>query len=344
VTHSRNTRLLASLLLNVCLGYAWAAGATDFRLTTPDALHLLERVVPGASALEATESNLKGRAGFRVAGKIGSDQYEAEIDAEVPRVISVLKNGVRHYEWLGVFAVGHRGTIRFAPENTISAFKKAIELGAHVVEMDVRETKDGHFVIMHDATVFRTTGAKGVVSELTLNEIKQLDAGANFGPEFAREHVPTLEEVLDAIAGKALPDIDLKAGDIPKLVGLLRERGLLEQVTVASGNARFLQKVADLSGGKAIIRPALPEEPDPVVALQKGLDPPLVNIDDLSRFQEIHLHGMKVFTNAMSERGDEEQRIKTAIAAGADYIQTDRLDILVPLLKEQGLYAPQPQP
>lgn len=113
---------------------------------------------------------------------------------------------------------------------------------------------------------------------------------------------------------------------------------------MASGNARFLQKVADLSGGKAIIRPALPEEPDPVVALQKSLDPPLVNIDDPSRFQEIHFHGMKVFTNAMSERGDEEQRIKAAIAAAPDYIQTDRLDILVPLLKEQGLYAPQPQP
>jgi len=335
----QKTRWVAFLLVSVCLGYAWAGNASEFKLAAPDALRLLDRIVPGASALEAAEGNWQGHPAYRVAGKIGGDQYEAVIDAGVPRVVSVLRNGAQHYRWPGVLAVGHRGTVQFAPENTISAFKKAIELGAHVVEMDVRETKDGHFIIMHDATVFRTTGGKGLVSALTLNEIKKLDAGFKFGPEFAGERVPTLEEVLDAISGKALPDIDFKSGDPAKLVDFLRARRLLEKVTVCSSNTDLLRKVTELSGGKLLIRPALPKEADPVVALQKSLNPPLVNTDDPSCFQEIHSLGMQVFTNAMSERGDEEQRIKAAIAANADYIQTDRLDILVPLLKEQGLYA-----
>ena len=68
--------------------------------------------------------------------------------------------------------VAHRGAAKFAPENTIVAFLKAAEMGAHYAEMDVRQTKDGHFIIMHDRFVNRTTNSKGEVSEMALEEIK----------------------------------------------------------------------------------------------------------------------------------------------------------------------------
>ena len=90
-----------------------------------------------------------------------------------------------------VIVVGHRGTKKFAPENTVAAFNKAIEMGARSIEMDVRATKDGEFVVMHDPFVNRTTNGRGLVSQMTLAEIRALDAGSWFGPEFAGERVPT---------------------------------------------------------------------------------------------------------------------------------------------------------
>src|SRR5262249_841934 len=86
--------------------------------------------------------------------------------------------------WAEILVVGHRGTRVHAPENTIPAFLKAIELGADLLEMDVRETRDGVLVIMHDADVARTTDGSGAVSGHTLAELKQLDAGSWFGPEW----------------------------------------------------------------------------------------------------------------------------------------------------------------
>lgn len=312
-------------------------------VTAPDALRLLEYTIPGATAFGTEPMDVQGHAGFKAAGAIGADKYEAVIDAVIPRVVSVQKNGAEQYKWPGIFAVGHRGTVRFAPENTIPAYLKAIDLGAHIVEIDVRETKDGQIVIMHDPIVFRTTGGKGFVAALTLEEIKKLDAGAKFAPEFAGTPVPTLDEVLDALAGKGLPDIDFKAGDPAKVVAALRAHGLLGKASLANDDFAVQEKVVQCGEGKVLIRPILPKTATPVADLQKRLNPPLVNTDNLSTFRDIHCAGMKVWTNTMSPKEEEEtSRIKAAIDAYADYIQTDRLDILVPLLKERGLYAPHP--
>ncbi len=90
----------------------------------------------------------------------------------------------------------HRGASRTHPENTLPAFREAIRLGAHQIELDVYLTKDKQLVIMHDATVDRTTDGKGKIADLTLAEIKQLDAGSWKGPQFAGERVPTLTEAL----------------------------------------------------------------------------------------------------------------------------------------------------
>ena len=94
--------------------------------------------------------------------------------------------------------LAHRGLVRHAPENTLPGFAAAIELGLSI-ELDVYQTRDKHLVIIHDATVDRTTNGTGEVVNMTLAEIRKLDAGSWFDPRFAGEKVPTLEEVFQLI-------------------------------------------------------------------------------------------------------------------------------------------------
>ncbi len=92
--------------------------------------------------------------------------------------------------------VGHRGVARHAPENTLAGFRTAKSLGCSWVEFDVRLTADDALVVCHDDKLERTTGAHGRISQLPLAAIRELDAGGWFGPTFAGEHIPTLDEVL----------------------------------------------------------------------------------------------------------------------------------------------------
>lgn len=106
----------------------------------------------------------------------------------------------------------HRGASGTHPENTLVAFEEAIRLGAHQIEFDVQMTKDGHIVLMHDATVNRTTNGTGAVSDLTLAEIRALDAGSWKGPQFAGEQVPTLDEALAMMPHNIWLNVHVKGG------------------------------------------------------------------------------------------------------------------------------------
>ncbi len=96
-----------------------------------------------------------------------------------------------------MLVIAHRGASGHAPENTLAAFKRALGMGATFIETDLQLTRDSRFVAMHDATVNRTTNGQGKVHDLTLTELRRLDAGSWFGSEFAGERIPTLEEVLE---------------------------------------------------------------------------------------------------------------------------------------------------
>lgn len=93
--------------------------------------------------------------------------------------------------------IAHRGHSVGAPEQTMAAYRMAIELGAEMIEADVRVTADGHLVMLHDATLDRTTSGNGPVSARTLHELRSLDAGVWFSPRFAGERVPTLNQLFD---------------------------------------------------------------------------------------------------------------------------------------------------
>ena len=135
-----------------------------------------------------------------------------------------------------VVKIGHRGC-GYEPENTLLAFKKAISLGVDMVECDVRLTKDQRLVVIHDETVDRTTNGGGKVTNLTLEQIKTLDAGKG-------EKVPTLEEVIDLVKGKCKLNIEIKdALTAKKVVQLVRQKKFEKETLISSNHVTVLQEI-----------------------------------------------------------------------------------------------------
>jgi glycerophosphoryl diester phosphodiesterase len=110
--------------------------------------------------------------------------------------------------------VAHRGAAGYAPENTIAAFDKAVEMKADYIEIDVQRSKDGELVIIHDTSVDRTTDGTGKVGDLTFAELRSLDAGSWKGEQFKGEKIPTFAEILDRYHGKVGILIELKAPEL----------------------------------------------------------------------------------------------------------------------------------
>jgi len=106
--------------------------------------------------------------------------------------------------------VAHRGSSIDRPENTLAAYSRAIEAGAHAIEVDLRLTRDGHLVSLHDPVLDRTTNGKGPVSDLTLAEVQRLDAGTSFHPDWRGQRVPSFREILELAKGRIDVFLDLK--------------------------------------------------------------------------------------------------------------------------------------
>jgi glycerophosphoryl diester phosphodiesterase len=107
------------------------------------------------------------------------------------------------------FVFAHRGASAYAPENTLAAFKFAIDQGADGIELDTKLSVDGQAMVMHDLSVDRTTNGKGLISTLSASEIQKLDAGSHFSPDFEGEPVPTLEDVFKLVGRRIVINIEL---------------------------------------------------------------------------------------------------------------------------------------
>lgn len=159
--------------------------------------------------------------------------------------------------WTGkfpVWVVAHRGFSGAAPENTMAAFKKAMEVGSDMIECDVHLSRDGEVVVIHDDTLKRTTNGDGRVRDFTLRELKRLDAGAWFGAQFSGEKIPTLKQVLELTRGKIPLQIELKEDDLgqPALLELVdrsfqevEKAGMLDQVLFSSFNRSAIERIRE---------------------------------------------------------------------------------------------------
>jgi len=136
--------------------------------------------------------------------------------------------------------IAHRGASAYEPENTLRSFERAIELKADMIELDVRQTIDGHLVVIHDRTVDRTTDSTGLVAHKTLAELKELNAGKG-------ERIPTLGEVLELAKDRAKFVVELKENGIEdKVVEMLRSNYLLDEAYVVSFKSNRLKMIKEL--------------------------------------------------------------------------------------------------
>ncbi len=108
----------------------------------------------------------------------------------------------------------HRGASGYAPENTLPAFEKAVELGTDAIECDIHMTSDGYIVVNHNFDIQQTSNGTGFIKELSLKELQEFDFGIQFGEQFKNTRIPTFEEMLDVVKNIKLINIEIKSGAI----------------------------------------------------------------------------------------------------------------------------------
>lgn len=239
--------------------------------------------------------------------------------------------------------IAHRGFSGRAPENTLVAIRQAIEIGADMVEIDVTITADDEVILLHDETLDRTTDGQGPPMALTLEEIRRLDAGSWFAPEFAGERVPTLAEALDAIEGRILLNIEIKSeaveyGVVPKVAALINEHGLLEQVVVSSFSPEALRQMKTVYPAvitATLFNADLHTDRDPL-EIVKEVGSRAFNISGkrltVAMLDRLHRHGIPVAVYTVNEP-EEMRRI---VALGVNAIFTDQPDRLIAVLEEDS--------
>ena len=228
-------------------------------------------------------------------------------------------------------AVAHRGLLKHAPENTLSNFRACLELRIGY-EVDVRHTKDGHLVCVHDDTVDRTTNGRGAVREMTLEQLKRLDAGAWFSPTFANERIPTFDEVLAVIEKHGrepvLMAIDLKAQDIEAdCVKGAKAKGVLGQLLFI-GNAiddpkvrRKLRKTDAATHVACLAQTA--QDLDAAIADADSDWVYLRFVPSREEISRVRLAGKRAFIAGPTVVAIERANWLTAMQAGTDAILTD---------------------
>ncbi len=246
-----------------------------------------------------------------------------------------------------MWVIGHRGASGLAPENTLAAFHKAVQLGAGFIETDLQLSRDARLVALHDDTLDRTTNGRGPVSSKTLEELRRLDAGSWFrssdrpaNPAYAGERIPTIEEIL---AFGREHDIGLHlevkatgpSGAEHAVVGALRACGEIARSVVLSFSPSVLKRVRQLEPLAMTGFLFSDRLPSPVAtAVDAGARQLLPRTDRVTRelVTEAHAHDLKVVTWT-ADAPDEMQKL---ISAGVDGIITDYPDRLVELLRSAG--------
>lgn len=250
---------------------------------------------------------------------------------------------------LRVLSIAHRGASGHAPENTLAAVRTATELGVDMVEVDVQRTRDGALVLLHDATLARTTDVRARfpgrapwrVGDFTLEELRRLDAGSWFSPAFAGERVPTLAEVLAVLRTRR--------------TGLLLElkRPDLHPGVVADLAAELAPRVAAGEGPHVVVQsfdvPAMKELKTRVPAVPVGLlgRPAPANLPALASWADQvnppHARADAGYVRAVRQAGlgclvwtvDRPHAQRRALRLGVDGIITNRPDRLAPLLRSR---------
>jgi glycerophosphoryl diester phosphodiesterase len=238
-----------------------------------------------------------------------------------------------------IVAIAHRGEHLHHPENTLPALQAAIELGMDYAELDVRTTADGKLVLMHDPTVSRTTNGKGEIAKMTLDQIRELDAGVKFGPEFAGTKVPTFEEVLRMAHGRIGIYVHVKIVTPQDLVDILTREGMLDRVVIFCEDQTYHRRIHAL-------QPSLKVMPEAVN--RKTIESAIADLHPkVIAFEAADFHddliaiakqaGAAVYVDRF-DSADNPGGYQDAINRGADGIQTNRPEDLMKFLRSKGYH------
>jgi len=253
-----------------------------------------------------------------------------------------------------VTTVAHRGASDDAPENTLAAVEEGIAQGADLVEIDLQRSSDGKLVVIHDTYLARTTNAEEVfpdrapwnVGDFTFQELRTLDAGSWKGDQFAGEQIPTLEEVLDTLAGSGtgllleVKSPELYPGLAQDVATALQERPrwwrsapLAQRLIVQSFNWDFMAEFDELAPHLTLGllgRAEASELPD--LAWADQINPSHTEINE-DWVDAVHEHGFEVYVYTVNEPDD----MRRAERIGVDGIISDRPALLRDVLDESGV-------
>jgi len=215
-----------------------------------------------------------------------------------------------------VLRIGHRGACGYAPENTLASIQKAFELACDLVEVDVRRTKDGHLVLLHDERVDRTTNGKGTVAEMTLKVLQTVGGGGG-------QRIPTLHEALHVANGRVGLILEMKARGIgEETCAIVRQSGFIGPVVYASfvhADLHQVRRAMQQAATMALFK-KLPRNP-----VQSALDAKAAHVglrhDTATKLlvEACHNADLQVFVYTVNEPSDI-QKVRTL---GVDGIVSD---------------------
>lgn len=236
-----------------------------------------------------------------------------------------------------IVVIAHRGAHEEFPENTLASFARAIELGVDYVEVDVRATKDGKLVLMHDSSAKRTTGTDGKIDQMTYDEIRKLRVKPIAAGDKTEHNVPTFDEALEACRGKIKIYVDHKSGPPADVFAAIKKHDMVANVVIYGGVDQLREfKQLDPS---VWIMPDHPGTPEKIRELAKDLKPETLDghIRNWTKEQvdAAHAAGAEVWVDILNQ-SDNEKGYGKAITMGVDAIQTDHPAALIAYLKKMG--------
>jgi len=292
-------------------------------------------------------------------------QIESEIQISPairePYRVNNIKEKLNNSTGKDVLVIAHRGDWRYAPENSLQAIRNSIAMGVDIVEVDVKKTKDGHLVLMHDKTLERATTGAGLVSDWTLDSLKTLRLKNGLGRP-THHKIPTLKEAMTEARGAIMVNLDHCYDYFNEAFAVLQQTGTVDH-TIIKGYNKTVEQVNQDFGQylhQIIFMPIIdldqPGAIDRIRNFQEILEPLAMELvfqkdtsQVLDQFAELKVKGSRVWVNSLWGRlnaGHEDDLAVLDLEAnygwitktGANMIQTDRPELLLKYLRVNGLH------
>jgi len=258
----------------------------------------------------------------------------------VNKILKEFHNANSEYVMVAAHRAGHNGNV----ENSLSAIQHALDIGVDIIELDVKVTKDSVVILNHDGKIDRTTNGTGDPERYTWAELQKFRLEMPDGT-LTNERLATFEEALNMVKGKAMIDIDIKTGNLKPVVDAIKKTGTASQVFFFDNDYDALKEVLTMLP-EALLMPRAYSYQMADSAL-KIFTAEVIHIDESFYTPElttlIRSKNARIWINALGEPDDQirngkhEQALQDLLKHGANIIQTDEPEILIPLLEKKGL-------